>query len=95
MAQQDFKNQIIIYREQVMELGRLCITTAIAHLQTAVVPMGEVLRSGQLQKHLPPSIVQECDIRGTRTMLKAVQVWLVVVGLWLWLCVLAAIRHTF
>ena len=31
------------------------------------------MRSGQLQKHLPPSIVQDCDIRGTWSRLNAAQ----------------------
>ena len=64
---------MIRYREQAIELTRQAISACIAHLRAAVVPMGEVMRSGQLQKHLPPSIVQDCDIRGTWSRLNAAQ----------------------
>eukprot|EP00750_Incisomonas_marina_P031580 INCI8242.2.p1 GENE.INCI8242.2~~INCI8242.2.p1 ORF type:complete len:1210 (-),score=258.10 INCI8242.2:56-3685(-) len=70
---QEFKNEVIRFREQAIELTRQAISACIVHLRAAVVPMGEVMRSGQLQKHLPPSIVQDCDIRGTWSRLNAAQ----------------------
>ena len=74
VIEQNFKKDVILFREQVFELIRLAIAACIAYLRRIVVPMGEVLRSGQLQKHLPPSIVAECDIPGTLAKLKTAQV---------------------